>query len=152
MMFSRFDRAATLAILAPDVNSPPRERAQFACAAPPPRLGWRRHEPRALDPSILVPLALAGGLGSRAFPNQSRPDPAAFVFSGLASRNFTGPGRPLKRRSVMVDFDVVTGPAPPLRLPCREPPVRDAPRGNATRAPTDPELDKSSPLPGKREG
>jgi hypothetical protein len=53
----------------------------------------------------------------------------------------------------MVDFDVVTGPAPPLRLPCREPPpVRDTPRGNATRAPTDPEIDKPSPPPGKREG
>jgi hypothetical protein len=52
----------------------------------------------------------------------------------------------------MVDFDVVTGPAPPHPRPRPAPPVRDAPRGNATRAPTDPELDKSSPLPGKREG
>jgi hypothetical protein len=96
MMFPRLDRAATLNILAFNVNSPLRERrGQFACTVPRRRLEWRRHEPRALDPSILVPLALAGGLGSRAFPNQSRPDPAAFVFSGRASRISPDPGRPL---------------------------------------------------------
>ena len=52
----------------------------------------------------------------------------------------------------MVDFDVVTGPAPPLRLPCREPPPHEAPRGNANPASTNPQIDKPSPPPAEREG
>jgi hypothetical protein len=40
----------------------------------------------------------------------------------------------------MVDFDVVTGPAPPLRLPCREPPP-------ASEAPSAPPRQPPAPAP-----
>jgi hypothetical protein len=51
----------------------------------------------------------------------------------------------------MVDFDVVTGPAPPLRLPCREPPpARERPRRGVDEAPPPPQ---ENPLPaGERDG
>jgi hypothetical protein len=52
----------------------------------------------------------------------------------------------------MVDFDVVTGPAPPLRLPSREkPPPREAPRDVEKDASTNPQRNPSPP-PGEREG
>jgi hypothetical protein len=63
----------------------------------------------------------------------------------------------------MVDFDVVTGPAPPLRLPAREaPPTRERPRAggentapNAGQRPAGPAA-RDNPLPigetGEREG
>jgi hypothetical protein len=50
----------------------------------------------------------------------------------------------------MVDFDVVTGPAPPLRLPSLEkPPPREAPR-DANDAPTN--IRNPTPPPGERAG
>jgi hypothetical protein len=48
----------------------------------------------------------------------------------------------------MVDFDVVTGPAPPLRLPSLEkPPPRDVEKDASTNPQRNP-----SPPPGERDG